>query len=266
MKKTLLILSIALLLINLSCKVSTSVTDDFRLLSVSGYSLQDSGTNGKTSINLFFSIKNTGTHSGTIKSWNFRLMHNIVTLLEINNNNYSEYKLELSASKVIPPEGVLEFYANTPLPFNKNAIDNSSLPFNSYIPNSIVVEITMIDDNGEEFTISKKGSYVFEKGILNSDQYNLLGSWGFTRTVNGDTKAKQKITFVGTRTSGNFVIYNYTSNKSEAKGSFSVSGTKNITLYSSDGTRYWGEFTDASKISGTLLKGTSTGTWSGHKL
>ena len=37
------------------------------------------------------------------------------------------------------------------------------------------------------------------------------------------------------------------------------------TLYGVDGTSYWGEFTSTDDISGTLLKGTDTGTWSGKK-
>lgn len=266
MKKVIIIFSVILLMVHFGCKVSDSAINNFRLLTVSGYSLQDSGLNGATSINLFFSIKNTGNMTGTVKSWNFKLMHNIVELLEINSNNYHEYKLETSSSSVIPPEDVLEFYVNTPLPFEQNAIENGKLPFDTYTPNEVVVEVNLEDGNGDEFIISKRGSFVFEKGVVDSDQYNLLGNWEFTRTVNGDTKPKQKLTFVGMRESGNFVLYNYNSGKAEGSGTFTVTGYKNITLYSSDGTKYWGEFTKINEISGTLLKGTSTGFWIGKKM
>lgn len=266
MKKSLLILFVIIALMNLSCKVSNSSINDFRLLTVTGYSLQDSGSNGMTSINLFFSLKNTGNLTGTIKSWNFKLMHNIITLLEINSENYKNYKLETSSNLLIPPDDIVEFYANTPLPFELNAVNNNALPFGTYTPNEVIATVTIEGPDGEEYVVNKKGSYTFEKKIIDSEKYNILGSWEFTRTINGDTKPKQKITFVGTRDSGNFVIYNFNSGKSEASGTFTVSGNKNITMTSSDGTKYWGEFTAKDIIGGTLLKGTSTGNWIGRKI
>lgn len=265
MKKILLIISLVLLFAAFSCKTSTTASDDFRLITVSGFSLQDTGPEGLTSINLFFSLNNRGNLSGTIKSWNFKLMHNIITLLEINNGNYRNYNLELSDSTSVPSNNILNFYVNTPLPLAQNAVGKDSLPFSTYTPNGVIVELTIEDSSGELFTITKRGSYTYERGIIDGEKYNILGSWEFTKTINGDTKAKQKITFVGTKSSGNFVVYNLGTGKAENSGTFVVSGYTSLTLNSSNGTKFWGNFTSVNSMDGTLLKGTSTGTWSASR-
>lgn len=267
MKRTLIVFTaLALLFFISNCKTSDTETDFFQILTVTGYSLSDSADSGLTSINLFFSIKNKNDNPGTITGWSFKLMHNIVTLLEINNNNYTDYKLETSGNTIIPGGEAIEFFVNTPQPFNENALGKDKLSFSPYTPSEVVIELQVTDDKGVTHIISKKGTYTFEYGVINSDKYNILGNWEFNRNINGNIKPKQKITFVGTKTSGNFVVYNFNTGKSEGSGNFSVSGYKNITLNSSDGTSYWGEFSDENNLSGTLMKGNDTGTWNAKKL
>lgn len=267
MKRTFIVFTaLALLFFISNCKTSDNEVDLFQILTVTGYSLSDSSDSGLTSINLFFSVKNKSDNPGTITGWSFKLMHNIVTLLDINSNNYTDYNLVTSGNTIIPGGEVIEFYVNTPQPFNENALGKDKLSFDPYTPSEVLIELQVRDDNGVTQIISRKGTYTFEKGVLDSDKYNILGNWEFNRTVNGNIKPKQKITFVGTKTSGSFVVYNFTSGRSEGSGSFSVSGYKNLTLNASDGTSYWGEFSDETNISGTLLKGTDTGTWNAKKL
>ncbi|MEN8152598.1 MAG: hypothetical protein ABFR75_01125 [Acidobacteriota bacterium] len=267
MKKALIILiTLALFLFVSNCKTSDTEVDLFQILTVTGYSLSDSADSGLTSINLFFSIKNKSDNPGTITSWNFKLKHNIVTLLEINNNNYNDFNLEFSGNTTVPEGEVIEFFVNTPLPFIENALGKDKLSFDPYTPSEVVVELQITDNEGKTHMISKRGSYTFEYGKINSDKYNILGNWEFNRTINGNAKAKQKITFVGTKTSGNFVIYNFSTGRAEGSGSFSISGVKNIRFNSSEGTSYWGEFLNEANLTGTLLKGNDTGTWNAKKL
>ena len=258
--------AVAILFFISGCKTSDSDVNNFQVLAVTGYSFADSGQDGLTSISLFFSITNKGDEVGTITGWKFRIMHEIVTLVEIDNNNYDDFNLELSGNFTLPAGEVSEIYINTPLPFADNAVPNDMLFFDPYTPTAIILDLQISDESGNTYTVTKRGSYTYEKGLFNSDKYIVLGDWELKRIIKGDAKAAQKITFVGTKTSGSFVIYNLNTSKTEGSGSFSISNYKDIKLFDVDGTKYWGEFNGIDNISGTLLKGTDTGTWSGKKL
>lgn len=260
------ITAVAILFFVSGCKTSDGDVNNFQVLAVTGYSFADSGQDGLTSINLFFSITNKGDEAGTITGWKFRIMHKIVTLVEIDNNNYDNFNLELSGNFTLPADEVSEIYINTPLPFAANAVPNDMLSFDPYTPTEIILDLQISDESGNNYTVTKRGSYSYEKGLFDSDKYNILGDWELKRVIKGDVKAAQKITFVGTKTSGSFVIYNFNTGKTEGSGSFAISNYKDIKLYDVDGTKYWGEFNGIDNISGTLLKGTDTGTWSGKKL
>ncbi len=257
---------IAILFAVSACKTSDSDSNDYQILNVTGYSFADMGEGRLTSINLFFSVANKGDILATVTGWKFRIMHNIVTLVEIDNNNFTNYNLELSGNLTILENDVTEIYVNTPLPFSMNAVPNDMLSFDPYTPTEIIIDIQITDNNGKVFTVTKKGSYVYEKGLFDADKYNILGDWELKRIINGEQKTLQKITFVGTKMTGSFVIYNLASGKSEGAGSFKVSNYKDITLYGTEGTSYWGEFNGVNSMSGTLLKGTDTGTWKGERL
>ncbi len=259
------ITAVAILFFISGCKTSESDVNDFQVISVSGYSFADIGNDGMTSLNLFFSVTNKGNSVGSITGWKFRVMHDIVTLVEIDNNNYNNYNLEISGNLTIPEDEISEVYINTPLPFASNAVSNDMLGFDPYTPTGIILDLEITDDSGKIYTITKRGSYKYEKGLFDSDKYNVLGDWQLNRTVKGDVKAAQKITFVGTKTSGSFVIYNLSSGKAEGSGSFKISNYKDITLHDSLGTTYWGEFNGVDDMSGTLLNGTDTGTWTGKR-
>ncbi|MCK5221561.1 MAG: hypothetical protein KAR14_08275, partial [Candidatus Aminicenantes bacterium] len=82
------IIAVAFLFFISGCKTSDTDVNNFQVLAVTGYSFADIGENGLTSINLFLSVANKGDEIGTITGWKFRIMHNIVTLVEIDNNNY----------------------------------------------------------------------------------------------------------------------------------------------------------------------------------
>jgi len=260
------ITAVAFLFFVSGCKTSDSDVNNFQVLSVTGYSFADTGEAGLTTINLFFSVTNKGNSDGTITSWKFRIMHNIVTLVEIDQNNYQNFNLQLSGNTALPVDEVAEVYVNTPKPFISNAVPDDQLSFGTYAPTQIILELQITDGDGKSYTVTKTGSYTYQKGVIDGDRYNILGDWKFTRTVNGDVKGDQKITFVGSKTAGSFVIYNLGSGKAEGSGNFSVSNFKSITLYGIDGTTYWGEFTGIDDMSGTLLKGTDTGTWTGKRL
>jgi len=260
------ITAVAILFFISGCKTSDSDSTDFQVVSVSGYSFADTGDEGLTSLNLFFSVTNNGDSVGTITSWSFRVMHDIVTLVEIDNNNYPTYNLEISGNMSVPGGEAAEVYINTPLPFSANAVSNDMLGFDPLTPTGVILDLVITDDSGNVHTVTKRGSYTYEKGLYDSDKYNILGDWQLKRTVKGDSKAAQKISFVGTRTSGSFVIYNLGTGKTEGSGSFTVANYTDITMYGTDGTTYWGVFEGVDDLSGTLLKGTDTGTWTAKRL
>lgn len=260
------------------CKTTEEIIKDFVIVSASGYSKKvttlDPDDTGLTSINLFFAIRNHGDVAGTITGWVFKIRHNIVTLLEINNNNYKDYNLVITGGINIPSNEIKEIYVSTPLPSLENALSKEKLSFDQYIPSEVIVEVEVTDDNGKTHTITGRGSYTYEQGVINETKYNIVGKWDFNRTVNSSKKAKQKIVFVGTKVSGNFAIYNYNTNDVENTGTYFVNNFKYLSFTSTDGTQYWGEFTEKNQANGTLIiqfddRGrplNSTGTWTANKL
>ncbi len=259
-------IAVAILFFISSCKTSDSKVDNFKVLAINGYSFANIGPSGLTSINLYFSVANKGNTVGTIISWKFRVMHNIVPLVEINGNNLNDYNLGLSGNLTIPEDEVVEININTRLPFMENAIPNSKLTFDPLTPTGVILDLEIKDADGNSFSVTKKGGYTYEKGLFDSKKYSVLGNWKLTRIVNSEVKAAQKITFVGTKRSGSFVIYNLNSGKSEGSGSFTVQNYKNVTLRGVDGTTFWGEFNGFNLLKGTMLKGTDAGTWNCVKL
>jgi hypothetical protein len=291
MKKTFIyILIVGLTALTLTfngCKTSDVALAYFSIEQVSGYSKKiqslDPDDNGKASIDLAIAIRNQLDVSGTIVSWSFKIKRNIVTLLEINNNNYQNYNLTVSGNMVIPAEGLFEFFVNTPQPAEENALPTEDLNFHKDTPNEIMVEVEVQDEKGEVHRITGKGSYVLETEFTDESKYNIIGEWRFSRIVNGATQPRQKIVFVGTKTSGRYVLYNLgvtasglTINDVFETGSFVVSGIVNLTFTSDEGTQYWGTFSEAEEGDGTLLipptfEGKNqipakTGTWTMKKL
>jgi hypothetical protein len=260
------------------CKTTERILDDFSIITLSGYSKNvttlDPDDMGYTTINLFVALKNNSEVSGTITGWSFQIRDNIVTLLEINHQNFQDYNLVLSGDIVIPPEEVSEIYIKTPQPFEANALTPDTLSFAPYIPRQVVVEIEVSKDNGETETIQATGTYTYERTTKNESRYNIIGQWEFKRVVKGESKARQKIDFVGTKVSGKYVIYNFDSGEADETGSYVVSNYKNLTFTSDNGSQYWGEFTDPTHMNGTLLipenrkenQETQTGSWAGKKL
>lgn len=260
------------------CKTTEQILEDFSIVTISGYSKNvttlDPDDKGYTTINLFVAIKNNSEISGSITGWSFKIRDNIVTLVEINHQNFQDYNLEISGDTIIPPGEVKEIYIKTPQPFEINALTPEKLYFAPYIPQSVVMEIKVTNDNGETVTIQATGDYTYEQTKLDESRYDIIGEWEFKRIVKGASKPKQKIDFVGTKVSGKYVIYDSNSGDVDETGSYVVSNYKNLTFTSDNGTQYWGEFIDPDHMNGTLLipenrrenQETQTGTWSGKKL
>lgn len=268
--------SIFLFVFTNGCKTSDTVVDLFTIAATTGYSKRvvtvDPDDTGLTSINLFLAIRNHGDVNGTITRWSFKIRHNIVTLVEINNSNYQGYKLVTSGDTVIPPDDINEFYVSTPQPFSQNALTKDELSFDPYIPTEVITEVEITDDNGEVHTITGGGKYTYEQGTSPESKYNIVGDWEFKRIVNGQAKEKQKIVFVGTKMSGRYALYKFGASDVDETGSYVVTNYKYLTFTSDLGTQYWGEFTDETHMSGTLMipatkkEDSKTGTWTGKKL
>jgi hypothetical protein len=237
------------------CKTNEENSDTFTVPSTSGYSklmkTLDPDDTGVTSLTLFFVLRNSSLVNGTITDWSFKIKHDIVTLVEINNTNYKNYNLMLTGSMNVPSETANEIYIGTPPPFIENSLSKDILSFEPYIPNRIIVEVTVLDDSGEEHKITAEGSYTYETGVINESKYNIVGKWTLNRTVNGQKQEKQKMIFTGTKTNGSYTIYE-TDGKVFENGSYSVSNYKTLYFKSSDGTQYWGEFSDENNMNGTL--------------
>ena len=273
-----IIVFISSIIIMEGCKTSKELIELFSVATTSGYSKKvttlDPDDTGLTSINLFLAIRNHGDISGNITHWVFKIRHNIVTLVEINSNNYQDYNLTITGDTTVPPDEINELYVGTPQPFLENALGKDKLSFDPYIPTEVIVEVQVTDDNGETHSITGKGSYTYEQGTRNESKYDIVGSWEFERTIDGQKRAKQKIVFVGTKTHGQFATYNLANNEVESTGTYTVSNYKYISFTSNDGTKYWGEFNDESNISGTLIipenprenQENQTGTWKGKKI
>ncbi len=258
------------------CKTSDTVVDLFTLAATSGYSKTvttlDPDDTGLTSINLFLAIRNRGDVGGTITDWSFKIRHNIVTLVEINRNNYRNYKLVVSEDMTVPRDEVKEFYVYTPLPFQQNALTRDELSFEPYVPTSVIAEIEITNDKGEVHIVTGAGLYTYEQGKTPESRYDIVGDWEFKRVVNGQAKEKQKMVFVGTKISGRYALYKFGSNDVDETGSYMVTNYKYLTFTSDLGNQYWGEFTDETHMNGTLMipatrnEDSKTGTWTGKKL
>jgi hypothetical protein len=268
--------AVFLLVFTNGCKTSDTVVDLFTIAATSGYSKNvttlDPDDTGLTSVNLFLAIRNQGDVTGTITHWSFKIRHNIVTLVDINRNNYRDYKLVASPDITLPMDEVREFYVNTPQPFLQNALTKDELSFEPYTPTSVIAEIEITDDNGEVHTITGIGSYTYEQGKTSESKYDIVGNWEFKRIVNGQAKDKQKMVFVGTKVNGRYALYKFGSNDVDETGSYGVTNYKYLTFTSDSGTQYWGEFTDETHMDGTLMipatkqESSKTGTWTGKKL
>lgn len=87
-------------------------------------------------------------------------------------------------------------------------------------------------------------------------------------------KPKQKLVCVGTKAAGNYALYKINSNELDESGTFMVTDFKYLNFTSSEGSKYWGEFSTANLMNGTLLipkddinnTKAKTGTWTGRKL
>ena len=261
------------------CKTSEEAVEAFTIQSTSGYSkimtTLDPDDKGVTSMTLYFSLKNAGTVNGTITGWSFKIKRDIVTLVEVNNTNYNEYNLVLTGSMNVSSESANEIVVGTPQPFVENSLSSDILSFEDNIPTRVIVEINVTDENGESRTLESEGTYTYETGVIDESKYNIIGEWDFTRTVNNAKQQKQKIVFTGTKVSGTYTVFN-SSNKVFESGSYTVSKYKVLYFVSSEGTKYWGLFSDATNMNGTLnipktvndnnnTIDPKTGTWVGVK-
>ncbi len=260
-----------------ACKTTEEAVKDFIVASTSGYSKKmttlDPDDTGLTSINLFFAIRNKGDAAGKITKWVFKIRHNIVTLLEINQNNYQDYNLVLSGDLNIPADDIREIYVNTPQPLLENSLTNEKVSFDDNTPTEVIVELEVTDGEGNIQPITGAGDYVYEKGVINESRYNIVGEWKVVRTINGAKQGTQKLVFVGTKMSGQFVLYEGLGNTAQNNGTYFVNNYKYITFTGVNGDQYWGEFTDTKEAEGTLLlpyddRGrpqNKTGTWAATK-
>ncbi|MCK4835543.1 MAG: hypothetical protein KAT17_02855, partial [Candidatus Aminicenantes bacterium] len=150
---------------------------DFSIENSSGYSLKatvipenkNKDNYILTSINLYAAIRNHTDISGTIISWTFKIKRNIVTILEINQSNFQNYKLSISGDTIIPADEIKEFYVGTPQPFLENALHEDTFTFEPYVPTEIVVEIQIQDENGTIHDVTASGSYTYEETTINED-------------------------------------------------------------------------------------------------
>jgi hypothetical protein len=279
-KRALISLTIILtlaIIFSSACKTAEEAVKDFIIASTSGYSKKmttlDPDDKGLTSINLFFAIRNKSDAAGRITRWVFKIRHNIVTLLEINQDNYQDYNLVLSGDASIPADEIREIYVSTPQPILENSLSHEKVSFDDNIPTEIIVEVEVTDGDGNIQTITGAGQYVYEQGVINESRYNIVGEWKVIRTINGAKQGTQKLVFVGTKISGQFVLYEGLGDTAQNNGTYVVSNYKYITFTAANGDQYWGEFTDTKESEGTLLlpyddRGrpqNKTGTWTATK-
>jgi hypothetical protein len=144
------------------------------------------------------------------------------------------------------------------------------LNFDLSLPNEVVAEITITQDNGDVFVITGKGSFTYDVKQTVTD-YDIRGSWEFKATIDGTLQAKQKIVFIGSKNNGNYVLYNFATLEALENGNYSVSG-QNISFTSTTGSKYYGEFSNTQSLTGTLFipetndTSAKTGSWQGKKL
>lgn len=254
---TLTIICTMAIIFSSACKTAEEAVKDFIIASISGYSKKmttlDPDDKGLTSINLFFAIRNKGDATGKITNWVFKIRHNIVTLLEINKDNYKDYNLDMSGDTNIPADEIREIYVNTPQPILENSLTNDKVSFDENTPTEVIVEVEVTDSDGNIQTITGAGQYVYEQGVINESRYNIVGEWKVVRTINGVKQGTQKLVFVGTKMSGQFVLYEGLGSTAQNNGTYVVSNYKYIAFTGVNGDQYWGEFTEPTKSEGTLL-------------
>ena len=277
LKKLVIVSFIAVVAFSFSCKVSDEIIQDFLVAQTSGYSKRittvDPDDTGLTSINLFVAVRNNCESAGTITNWTFKIKHDIVTLLEINSANYGQYNLEISQNTGVPVNEVTELFVTTPQPFNQNALPESKLSFDPYIPTEVVVEVEVTDAEGNITNITGRGAYTFDVEKKNETKYKIMGEWSLKRVVEGSAKAKQKIVFAGNVTDGQFIIYKADSTVFHA-GTYTVTNLLDVNFKSSGGTEYWGKFTAVDALDGTLVipedkrnkVDSKSGTWTATKI
>ena len=183
MKKLVLFFSITMailsLLITSGCKTTDeeAIVEDFTIENTSGYSLQatvipnNQNQDNKilTSINLYAAIRNHSDVTGTITSWSFKIKRDIVTIIEINQNNYQNYKLSISGATILPSDEIVELFIGTPQPFMNNALSDDVFVFKPYIPTQVIAEMTITDQNGKLHEITATGTYTFEETTIYED-------------------------------------------------------------------------------------------------
>ena len=180
MKKVLFLLSMTLVICSLTvtsgCKTADEeVVEDFAIESASGYSLkatvipkdQNQDDYTLTSIHLYAAVRNKLDIPGTVISWKFMIKRDIVTILEINQNNYQNYKLAISGVLTIPADDIKELYVGTPQPFMQNALHENIFTFKPYVPTDVVVEIQIQDESGTIHNITGSGGYTYEETTIN---------------------------------------------------------------------------------------------------
>ena len=259
------------------CKTVEEIVNDFIIANASGYSKKittlDPDDTGLTSLSLFFAIRNHSDTKGTITRWSFKIRHNIVTLVEVNSDNYKNLNLVIVGETTVPANEITEFYVNTPQPFLENALPKEKLSFDQYIPNEVVVDLEIQGDDGKTHTVTGKGTYTYEQGVLNQSKYNIVGQWELKAIINGNKIGTQKLSIVGTKSAGQFVLYKPGSGTIDINGSYVVNNYKYFTFMATNGTKYWGEFTDITSTQGTLLipydehgnPVNKTGSWTAQK-
>jgi hypothetical protein len=183
MKKRFLLFSITMailaVLITSGCKTADdeAIVEDFTIENTSGYSLQatviptNQNQDNKilTSINLYAALRNQTDVTGTITSWSFKIKRDIVTIIEINQNNFQNYKLTRSGDTILPSNEIVELFIGTPQPFMNNALSNDMFVFTPYIPTQVIAEMTITDQNGNVHEITATGTYTFEETTIYED-------------------------------------------------------------------------------------------------
>lgn len=173
-----LIYTVILLFLVGSCKTTDeTIMEEFSVQETAGYSLhatvipknKNSENYELTSINLYAAIHNHTDMSGTITGWSFKIRRDIVTIVEINQNNYQNYKLAVSGPMELPANEIKEFNVGTPQPYLMNALPKEIFTFSPYIPSEVIAEIQITAADGSIYHITASGSYTFEETTINEN-------------------------------------------------------------------------------------------------
>lgn len=168
-----------LLFLATGCKTGDeAIMEKFSIQETSGYSLhaivtpknKNSENYELTSINLFAAIRNQTDLPGTITGWSFKIKRDIVTIVEINQSNYPNFKLAISGTGVVPADEIMEFNVGTPQPFLLNALPKEIFTFSPYIPSQVIAEIQITAEDGMIYNITASGTYTFEETTISENQ------------------------------------------------------------------------------------------------